>query len=35
MKLLAEDYLKGSVSFRSTPEEGTTFTLSVPLSSLG
>ena len=35
MKLLAEDYLKGSVSFRSTPEEGTTFTLSVPLSCLG
>jgi len=32
MKLLAEDYLGGSVSFRSTREEGTTFTLSLPLN---
>ena len=31
MKLLAEDYLGGSVRFSSTPEEGTTFILSLPL----
>jgi signal transduction histidine kinase len=30
MKLLAEDYLGGSVSFRSTREDGTTFTLWLP-----
>lgn len=32
MKLLAEDYLGGRVSFSSTAEGGTTFTLSLPLS---
>lgn len=31
MKLLAEDYLGGSVSFFSTPADGTTFFLSLPL----
>jgi signal transduction histidine kinase len=31
MKLLAEQYLDGSVSFTSTPGEGTTFTLVLPL----
>lgn len=31
MKLLAEDYLGGRVSFSSTVEGGTTFTLSLPL----
>ncbi len=31
MRLLAEEYLGGSVSFTSTPEEGTTFTLTLPL----
>jgi signal transduction histidine kinase len=31
MKLLAEEYLGGSVSFTSTPEEGTIFTLTLPL----
>jgi len=32
MKLLAEDYLGGSVSFTSDPVEGTTFVLSLPLA---
>jgi signal transduction histidine kinase len=32
MKLLAEDYLGGSVSFTSDPAEGTTFVLSLPLA---
>jgi signal transduction histidine kinase len=32
MKLLAEDYLKGNVSFRSSAEEGTTFVLLLPLN---
>ena len=32
MKLLAEDYLGGSVGFHSTAEEGTVFTLTLPLS---
>ncbi len=31
IKLLTERYLKGSVSFTSTPEYGTTFTVSVPI----
>ncbi|MGO9309590.1 MAG: PAS domain-containing sensor histidine kinase [Spirochaetia bacterium] len=31
MKLLAEEYLEGRVSFVSTPGEGTTFTLTLPL----
>jgi len=30
MKILAEDYLGGSVRFSSTPEDGTTFFLSLP-----
>ena len=30
MKLLAEDYLGGTVSFTSSKEDGTTFTLSLP-----
>ena len=30
MKLLGERYLKGSVSFSSTPEEGTVFRISLP-----
>ena len=34
MKLLAEDYLGGSVSFTSTREAGTTFTLTLPLKPL-
>jgi len=33
MKLLAEDYLRGSVSFTSTAQEGTAFTLMLPLRS--
>ncbi len=32
MKLLAEDYLGGSVGFLSTAEEGTVFTLTLPMS---
>ncbi len=32
MKLLAEDYLGGRVSFRSAGDQGTTFTLSLPLN---
>jgi Histidine kinase-, DNA gyrase B-, and HSP90-like ATPase len=32
MKLLTEDYLGGSVSFRSSAEEGTTFALQLPLN---
>ncbi len=31
MKLLGEDYLGGAVSFRSSIEEGTTFSLRIPL----
>lgn len=31
MKLLGETYLKGAVRFTSTPEEGTTFLLELPL----
>jgi signal transduction histidine kinase len=31
MKLFAEDYLRGSVSFESTEAGGTTFTLALPL----
>lgn len=31
MKLLSERYLQGAVTFRSTPEEGTTFTATYPL----
>ena len=30
MKLLTENYLKGTVSFVSTPEEGTVFTVTIP-----
>jgi signal transduction histidine kinase len=33
MKLLAEEYLEGRVSFISTSGEGTTFTLTLPLKS--
>jgi signal transduction histidine kinase len=32
VKLLAERYLGGTVSFRSSPEEGTTFTVTLPLA---
>jgi signal transduction histidine kinase len=32
MKLLAEEYLGGRVAFTSTPRDGTTFTLSLPLN---
>jgi sensor histidine kinase regulating citrate/malate metabolism len=31
MKLLAEDYLGGSVSFTTAPEAGITFALTLPL----
>ena len=34
MKLLAEDYLGGAITFRSSSEEGTTFTLRLPLNPL-
>jgi signal transduction histidine kinase len=34
MKLLAEDYLGGHMTFTSTPDEGTTFTLTLPLKPL-
>jgi signal transduction histidine kinase len=33
MKLLAEDYLRGSISFTSSAEQGTAFTLMLPLRS--
>jgi hypothetical protein len=32
MKLLAEEYMGGRVEFRSSPEEGTTFSLLLPLN---
>lgn len=32
MKLLAEDYLGGRVGFRSTRDQGTTFSLTLPLN---
>lgn len=32
MKLIGEDYLGGNLSFHSNPEEGTRFTLELPLS---
>jgi signal transduction histidine kinase len=35
MKLLAEDYLEGTVSFTSTEEAGTTFTFTLPLKPRG
>jgi nitrogen-specific signal transduction histidine kinase len=35
MKLLTEGYLKGSVSFESSPEKGTTFGITVPLQAPG
>ncbi|MCG8472800.1 MAG: HAMP domain-containing histidine kinase [Desulfobacterales bacterium] len=35
MKLFAETYLKGFIYFATSPEEGTTFTLSVPLDLEG
>jgi signal transduction histidine kinase len=31
MRLLAEEYLDGRITFTSTPEEGTTFTLTLPV----
>lgn len=34
MKILGENYLKGKVGFRSTPEEGTTFFISLPSAIL-
>jgi signal transduction histidine kinase len=33
MKLIAERFLGGAVSFRSSQQEGTTFLLSLPLAS--
>ncbi|AQT67200.1 sensory histidine kinase AtoS [Anaerohalosphaera lusitana] len=33
MKLLTERYLKGKVTFTSTPEKGTTFTAEIPLAT--
>ena len=33
MRLIAERFLDGTVSFRSNPQEGTTFVLSLPLAS--
>ena len=33
MKLLGEEYLKGCVSFTSTADTGTTFTLTLPLDA--
>ena len=30
VKLLTENYLKGTVEFRSTPTDGTTFTVRLP-----
>ena len=35
MRLLAEQYLEGSVSFTSTPEQGTTFSLTLPVKPRG
>jgi len=35
MRVLAEQYLGGSVTFTSTQEQGTTFTLTLPLKPLG
>jgi hypothetical protein len=35
MKLIAERFLDGTVSFRSTRQEGTTFVLSLPLAPAG
>jgi signal transduction histidine kinase len=35
MKLLAEEYLGGKISFESSRENGTTFTLSLPLRPKG
>jgi sensor histidine kinase regulating citrate/malate metabolism len=32
MKLLTEQYLRGTVTFRSSPEEGTTFVAGYPPS---
>jgi signal transduction histidine kinase len=35
MKLIAERFLGGTVSFRSSRQEGTTFVLSLPLAPAG
>lgn len=34
MKLLTEEYLNGTISFTSSPEEGTTFTASLPVGAV-